>query len=572
MKKAIVMGLTLMLSAAMLFGCGGGNKTDSTENADNTAASEETADTAEADATAEAANVSKDPDVDAPESGQVVVQGIEEDPDVLDPTLCNYANSSFMLQNLFGGLFRMNAEGQVEPLYSADYTVDETGTKYTFTLVDDAKWSDGTPLTAHDFEYSWKRVVDPEALSETAFSGFVLKNGKACSEGTASVDDVGVKAVDDKTLEVELEAPTTYFINMLATTAFYPVKKDAIDATTPWTKSASTYVSNGPFLMAQISPGEKYVLAKNPNYVKADDIALDQIVYRIINSQEGQQFAYMNDEIDITSFMTNEAMGSYKESGEYFVTPRLGLYFMDFQTEHKPFDDARVRKALALSIDRQAIITSIIQGDNAPAFGFVPPGIPDTVDPTKDYRDTAGNMFEEDVEKAKELLADAGYPNGEGFPTFRFITLSPQLDKDIAQAMQEMWRTNLGIECEIEQYESKVYWGMHEEGDFDLARDGYTGDYLDPLALLEQNYSEKQKGETRWANAKYDALIDENRSITDQAKRMENAIEAEKLLMDEMPNFPVYFYNSPFVCKPDVKGVYRTVLGHIMYDNAVVEG
>lgn len=578
MKRVMAAALSAVMGLSILAGCGGGGSSDtdtSSANAGETSAA--TGDAASDEATEESSGRStyRDADIDKPADGQYIIQGIEEDPDTLDPTLCNYANSSFMINAAFGGLFRLDEDNKAQPLYCKDYTVSDDGLKYTFTLVDDAKWSDGTPLTAGDFEYAWKRVANPEVASRTAFSSYVLKNGQAISDGSdpaLTLDDLGVKAVDDKTLEVELQGPTTYFIDLLATVAFYPVKKDSVEAADAWTKSAATYVSNGPFKMAQMAPGEKYVLVKNENYVKADEVKLEQLIYQIIPSQDSQQYAFMSNEIDVTSFLPQEAYEQYKESGEYHTVPRLGLYFIDFQTEHKPFDDARVRKALAMSIDRQAIITSVIQGDYQPAFGFVPLGIPDPADPSKSYREVAGDLFQENVEEAQKLLADAGYPNGEGFPTFTFITLSAQTDKDIAQAMQEMWRTNLGIECEIQQYESKVYWDMHSAGDFDIARDGFTGDVLDPIALLEANYSEKQKTETRWSNAEYDKLLDDSRLTTDQNQRMEYFLEAEKIWAEDMPNFSVYYYNAPYVSHNYVKDVWRNALGTIYYDKAYTEG
>lgn len=563
MKKLIALFLSLSMALSFMAGCGGGDKAGETVAEDKGEAAADS-DNAGSDNTAENENSSSDSD-------QKVVMSLIEEAEQLDPTLNNYANSSLVLQNLFAGLFRLDADNKPQKLYCEDYTVDETGTKYVFTIVEGAKWSDGTPLTAHDFEYSWKRVVNPEVASKTAFSGYVFKNGQACADGEASLDDVGVKAVDDRTLEVELEGPTTYFIDLLGTTAFYPIKKDLAEAAEPWTKTAETYVSTGPFMMKEIAPAEKYVLVKNPNYIKADSIKLDEITYRIINSQESQLFAYMNDEISISVDLSNEAMQQYKDTGEFQSVPRFGLYFMDFNVEHEPFNDVRVRKALAYSIDRQALIDNVLMGDNEPAYGFVPLGIPDTANPDKSYRETAGDLFSENIDEAKKLLAEAGFPDGQGFPKFKFITISRQVDMDMAQAMQEMWRTNLGIECEIVTFESKVYWDEHAAGNFDMARDGYTGDYPDPLCLLEQNNSEKQKGETRWGNAEFDRLVNENRTITDQTKRMENAMAAERITIDEFPNFPVYYYTSPYVVKPYLKGVYRTNLGHVIFDNAYIE-
>jgi len=506
-----------------------------------------------------------------PAKEKKVIYALPDEPETLDPTLNVYSRSSIVLQNLFRGLYKIGPDGLPTPALAKETIVDETGTKYTFKIDPNAKWSDGKPVTAHDFEYSWKRVLNKDVGSGAAFDLYYLKNGLAYNEGKVSADEVGVKAVDDLTLEVELENPTTYFLNLLCAASYYPVRKDVVEAPEPWTKSPETYLSTGPFMLAEIHPKQKYVLKKNPYYLNADQVKIDTLEIVFIESPEGELAAYTNGEIDVSDNISAEAMQRYKDSPEFHVAARIGTYYFDINTTRKPFDDARVRRAFALAIDREAIIQNVLQSNNKPAFGFVPYGIPDLVDTSKEYRDTVGNLFEENVEEAKRLLAEAGYPNGQGMPPILFITMASQSDKDIAQALQSMWKENLGVEVEIQTLESKLYWDEIDQGNFSIARDGWTGDFLDPMTNLTLFESVNTADDIRWSHPEYDRLLQENREIQDQAKRMENYAKAEKILMDEMPVIPLYFYQDEYLVKPHVKGVMKNYIGHTYFEYAYIE-
>ncbi|WP_226619144.1 peptide ABC transporter substrate-binding protein [Cytobacillus firmus] len=500
-----------------------------------------------------------------------IIYALPDEPETLDPTLNTYSRSSIVMQNLFRGLYTIDASGLPVPALAEDTQVDETGTKYTFKIHKDAKWSDGEPVTAHDFEFSWKRVLDPEVASGAAFDLYYLKNGLAYNEGKAKADEVGVKAIDDQTLEVTLENPTTYFLNLLCTTSYYPVRKDVVEGKEVWTKSPETYISTGPFTLAEIKPKEKYVLKKNPNYLKADKVQIDELEIVFIEAPEAELAAYMNNEIDVSDNISPEAMAKYKETTEYIASPRIGTYYFDVNTTKKPFDDPRVRKAFGIAMNREQIVKNIMQSTEKPAYGFVPYGMPHGVETDKEYRDVTGNMFKEDIEEAKKLLAEAGYPGGNGMPEIDFLTMASQTDKDIAQAIQSMWKENLGVEVNIRTLESKLYWDELEAGNFSIARDGWTGDYLDPMTNLTLFESINTADDTRWVNKEYDALMKENREILDQKKRMENYARAEQILMDEMSVIPLYFYEDSYLVKPRVKGVIKNYIGHTIFEYASVE-
>lgn len=502
---------------------------------------------------------------------QKIIYALSKEPEEMDPTLNVYARSSIVLQNLFRGLYKIDESGKKPvPSLAESYELDSTGTKYTFKLNKNAKWSDGKPVTAQDFEYSWKRVLNPDVASGAAFYLYYLKNGKAYNEKKASANDVGVKAVDESTLEVTLESPTPYFLELLCVTAYYPVRKDAVEKE-GWTKSPETYLTTGPFVLSELKPKEKYVLKKNPNYLEADKVKLDTLEIVFIESSEAELAAYTNDEIQVSDNMTPEGMKRFENTPEFFSVPRIGMQYFDFNASKKPFDDAKVRKAFSMAINRDQIIKSIVQSVEKPAFGFVPYGIPDGVQKDKEYRDVAGNMFTENVDEAKKLLAEAGYPDGQGIPEITMIVMASQSDKDIAQALQSMWKQNLGVNVNIETFESKVYWDEIENGSFNIASDGWTGDYPDPMTNLDIFESVNASDDIRWSNPEYDRLLDENRKISDQAKRMENYAKAEKILADEMPLMPLRFYEDQFLAKPNVKGVLKNYIGHTIFEYAHVE-
>ncbi|MED1954163.1 peptide ABC transporter substrate-binding protein [Brevibacillus centrosporus] len=502
---------------------------------------------------------------------QKIIYALSKEPEEMDPTLNVYARSSIVLQNLFRGLYKIDESGKKPvPSLAESYELDSTGTKYTFKLNKNAKWSDGKPVTAQDFEYSWKRVLNPDVASGAAFYLYYLKNGKAYNEKKASADDVGVKAVDESTLEVTLESPTPYFLELLCVTAYYPVRKDAVEKE-GWTKSPETYLTTGPFVLSELKPKEKYVLKKNPNYLEADKVKLDTLEIVFIESSEAELAAYTNDEIQVSDNMTPEGMKRFENTPEFFSVPRIGMQYFDFNASKKPFDDAKVRKAFSMAINREQIIKSIVQSVEKPAFGFVPYGIPDGVQKDKEYRDVAGNMFTENVDEAKKLLAEAGYPDGQGIPEIKMIVQANQTDKDIAQALQSMWKQNLGVDVNIETFESKVYWDEIDNGNFSIAGDGWTGDYPDPMTNLDIFESVNASDDIRWSNPEYDRLLDENRKISDQAKRMENYAKAEKILADEMPLMPLRFYEDQFLAKPNVKGVLKNYIGHTIFEYAHVE-
>lgn len=490
------------------------------------------------------------------------------EPESMDPTTNIYSRGSLVMQNLFRGLYKINSKNDVVPALAESSSYDDATLTYTFKLKPNLKWSDGSPLTARDFEYSWKRALNPEVASKVAFDLYYLKNGEKYNKGEVKAEEVGVKALDDNTLQVILENPTPYFINLLTMTSYAPVKKEVVEGAVPWTKEAKTYVSSGPFMVKEFRPKEKYSLVKNPNYFDANNVKIEELDIIFISSAETEMGGYMTSTIDVAENLSNEAKVKYKDSKELNSSPRIGLLYFDLNTSKAPFNNPKVRKAFSMSFDRQMIIDKILQSKNKPAFAFVPYGIRDGVDQTKDYREVAGDMIKFDVAEAKKLLSEAGYPDGKGFPKIKFITSTNQVNKDTAQAMQSMWKENLGIEAEIVTFESKVYWGELNQGNFDIAYDGWGGSYLDPMTILAIFDTDANKTNNRWSNSEFDNLLKANKATSNQKIRMENFVKAEKIMAEEMPVIPLYYYQPEYLVAPRVTGVYKTVFGHTNFEEA----
>lgn len=551
MKKRLVSAiLASVMAMSLLTGCGGGQD-------------------AAGDTTAAANGAQPAGDAAKPE-GNVLRYVMSGEPETLDPNMNNYASSSNVLLNLFTGLYQYSADGSgVEPACAESYTVSDDGLTYTFKLKEGLKWSDGSPLTAADFEYSWKRELKQETASTAAWQLYYIKNGEAYNNGQCEADEVGVKAIDDTTLEVVLNNPTPYFVNLTAANNFAPVKKEAVEGAEVWTKSAETYVCNGPFMMGEIKPQEGYTLVKNPNYVFADTVALDGVEMIFIEQAEAALSAYNAGDVDAMSggSIETQAMTQYDGSEELHSYDLIGTSYYDFNCE-KEYMTKEVRKALSMAITRDTINQVAVPSKPKSAYAFVPYGIP-YADETDDFRTKVGNnLVTEDVEAAKQLLADAGYPNGEGLPTLQLIITNTKENKDKAQILQALWKENLGVNVEIVTFESKVYWDEHAAGNFDIAFDGWTGDYPDPNTNLGIFNKSRMEKECRWRSEealRYNDLLEEAATLADNNKRMELFVEMEQILMDEMPVMPVYFRNTMALVKPYVKGFTCDNSGHPLF-------
>ena len=504
----------------------------------------------------------------AEEARQVIITSIEDDPEVMNPTECSFSRSSRVLQNLFTGLYKLESNGETYvPSLAESYEMSEDGMTYTFTLKDGLKWSDGSDLTAYDFEYSWLSTLYP--VTPASNDLWIIKNGEAYSNEKVSAEEVGVKALDEKTFEVELETSTPWFINLTATTAFFPISKVNAEANENWTSDVSTYVSNGPFMLEEYSSLSRIVMVKNPYYYDADRVNIDEVQFVVIPDATAALTAYNNGEINVNTNLNPDALAQYADSDEFYTKGRIGIQYCDFQCLLPEFSDKRVRQAFAMAIDRKSMLTAlgIIE---PPLFGYVPYSQMSLTDPTKTYREIAGDMFSEDVSAAQQLLAEAGYPNGEGFPTVKLVCKNDPQQKLMMQILGEFWKTNLGVDYEIQTLESKVYWRELGAGNFSVDRNGFTCDYLDPSAHLKIFTDGSNASENQWDDPVYTQMYKDSLQMIDPAEREAALIQMEKYLTDMMPAMPVYSYELQYLVKPDVKGVIANPIGHFFFEYASV--
>lgn len=521
----------------------------------------------------------------AEDKEMVLRWNLGSDPKTIDPQLNSASDGGDIINNTFEGLMR-EVNGKLQPAMAESYEVSDDGLTYTFKLRD-AKWSDGKPVTAHDFEYAWKRALNPETGSEYAFQMFYIKGGQEYFEGKGKVEDVAVKALDDKTLEVTLNAPTPYFLNLTSFYTYMPARKDVVEKDPEgWAKNPELAVSNGPFKLAEYSTGDKIVLVKNENYWNVDAVKLDKIVASMIVDQSTQLTAYESGELDaIDEVPTQEIPRLLAEEPTFQILPLLGTYYYIFNVDKEPTNDVRVRKALALAIDRKAITEQVTKGGQKPATGYVPEGL--FLSDGREFREVAGDYGidpnKAQVEEARKLLAEAGYPNGEGFPTLELVYNTSENHKAIAEAIQEMWKQNLGINVTLTNQEWAVFQDTRHQGNFSIARAGWLADYADPMTFLDMwtSYSGNNDAQWRWqkyesdtklnpSNKKFDELIEKSKTITG-AERDKTLLEAEKIMMDEMIVMPIYYYTDPTLVKEYVKDWEKTPLGHWYFGNAYIE-
>ena len=508
---------------------------------------------------------------------QKIVYTIDANPKTIDPQLNSAVDGSKVIRNTFEGLMREIENGEVENGIAEGYEVSEDGLVYTFHIRDNAKWSDGEDVTAKDFEYAWKRALNPNTAAEYAYQLFYIKNGEAYNKGEASADDVGIKVVDNKTIEVTLESAVPYFVSLLAMPVYYPVRQDIIEENgDKWALSPETYVSNGPFKMTEWSEKESMTFIKNENYWDADNVKLETLVFRLIDDQTTTLSAFKNGELDIMEQPPTTEIQSLIDEGVAKVYPYLGTYFYMVNVSGKglsseavdALQDVRVRKALSLAIDRNLITEKVSMGGEIPATSYVPEGVKDTQGNTfhKDYSSVTTN-----IEEAKKLLEEAGYPNGQGFPTITFTYNTASNNQMIAQAIQDMWKTNLGINVELKNEEWAVFQTTRNNFQYEICRHGWIGDYNDPMTFLDMWVTASGQNNAGYSNEEYDSLIAQAKSEQDGEKRTELLRKAEDILMDDMAIIPIYYYTNIVCANDNVKGYVKSPLGSMLFRQAYVE-
>lgn len=541
-RKSLKLLSMALISAMLLTACGGGSTTPEKKDEGN------------------AENKPAVTDVATPKVNRIVTNNTSE-PATLDPAKAQGTHESFPLQHMFVGITRNNKDGQVENALAEKIDISQDGLTYTITLKDGLKWSDGSPLTAHDFEFSWKRVLDPATESHYANQLYYVKGGQAYNEGKGSADDVAIKAKDDKTLEVVLDKPTAYFDGLMAFYTLYPVPKAIVEANPDWAKDPKTLVSNGAFQLKTWEHNAKISMDKNPNFYDAENVKIDGIDMDIIEEQNTAWQKYSSGEYNVNIDLPTEVVGQLKESEspELIIGKDVGTYYYNFNPEKKPLNNPKVRKALAFAIDRTIITDKIAKGGQIPATGVVPIGILD--ENGKDFGADHQGLVKYDPQEAKKLFEE-GLAEENMKPEDVELTIlynTSEGHKAIAQAVQQMWNKELGINVGLENVEFKVKLDREKAGQYDISRAGWVGDYADPMTFMDLWLTGGSFNDAKYSNAEYDKLVKEAMTTTDQKLRMDNMKKAEKILLEEMPVSPIYFYTKPFTVKPNVTGIYKTL-------------
>jgi len=493
--------------------------------------------------------------------GKILHTNNTSEPGSLDPALAEGTHESWVIDHVFEGLMKKDKDGNLVGGMAKDYSISEDGMTYTFELRKDVKWSNGEPVTAHDFEFSWKRVLDVDLGASYAYQLYYLKNGEAYNTGEASIDDVGVKALDDTTLEVTLEEPTPYFLELTAFYTFFPVNKAVVEENPKWAHEPSTFVSNGAFKLTQWNHKANILVEKNDNYYNAKEVKLDGIDFSIIENEDTAWQKYQANEFDFLYPLPQTIVADLQEKNdpELVIGADLGVYYYNFNTELKPFNNPKVRKAMAMGIDRQTITGKVSQGGEQPAYGIVPSGIPD--ENGKDFQAEQGDFFAEDIEAAKVLLeeglAEEGIAVADFKPTILYNTL--EAHKKIAQVIQEMWRTNLGIEVLLENVEFQVKLDREKAGDYEISRAGWIGDYVDPMTFIDLFVTGGPYNDSNYSSEEYDALVQIAKTSGDPKVRFDAMREAEGIFMEDLAVMPVYFYTKPYTQKAHLTNVHKVV-------------
>jgi len=483
---------------------------------------------------------------------EITVNAMSEPPS-LDPALATDTTSGWIIDHTFEGLFTKDKDGKPVEGVAKDVQTSADGKTYTFTLKDDAKWSDGSPVTAKDFEYEWKRVLNPQTGSAFAFYLYYIKGAEEYNKGKGPVENVGITAKDDKTLVVELTNPLGYFKELLTMWTFYPVKKELVEGNKDWAANTEGYVSNGPFKLTEWKHDSQVVAEKNENYWGNKDVSLTKVTWKMVNDATTYYQMYKTNELDLIQTLPSDVVAQEKSNKEFKNTPYFGTYMYMFNVKKEPFTNAKIRKAFAMAINREAITKNVTKAGETPAFAFVPPGVK-----TKDgdFRKDGGKMLKEDPKEAKKLLEEGMAEEGwKELPQVTLLYNTLESNKKISEAVQEMIKKNLGVNIKLANQEWKTYLDTTKQHNFQMARMGWIGVLLDPAVILDYYLGDSPNNRTQWVNPKYDSLIAQAKAEQDPDKHFQLEHEAEKILMEDLPFMPVYHYTNTYLTSSKFNGV-----------------
>ena len=563
--------LSLLLSGALAFGllAGCGGSTTSTP----------------------APTESGAPSTDASGEAFELTINIASEPQTIDPALNSAVDGAIMTSHMFEGLMRWedsgvetagsdgtctNAQlgyGQAE---SYDKVNNEDGTvTYTFHLRDGIKWSDGQDVTASDFVFSWQRLVNPETAADYSYMIDCVVNANEIMNGEKDPSELAVSAPDDKTFVVTITSDLPYFTEICAFPATFPVREDIV-SDSQWTYSPDTYISNGAYKMTSRVTNSEIVMEKNEYYYGVDTLGPDKITFKLMDDANAMLSGFNSGELDFIESMPTDEVAGLLASGDLKIVDYIGTYYVCYQTQKAPFDDPRVRQAFTLAVDRTYIVEQITQTGQVEAGGYVPAGVYDAEGATgDDFRTVGGDYYaptdadyEANCEKARELLAEAGYPNGEGFPVVTYLYNTDDSHKAVAEALQNMWQTQLGVTVQLDNQEWATFLQTRKDGDYSIARNGWIADYNDPMSFLDMWLTGGGNNDAQYANPEYDSLIQQAKATADPAERMQLMHDAEDIIIgQDYALCPLYFYTQKYMLADGIQGMYYTPLGYFFFDH-----
>ena len=560
-KKFLALALASVMAVSVA-ACGSSSSTNDTSAADSSTTTEAADTTASAD-------------------GYNLAVCLASEPMTIDPALNSAVDGAIMTNHMFEGLVKWvdNGSGEAElapgQAESWEKTVNDDGTvTYAIKMRDGIKWSDGKDVTAGDFEYSWKRLADPATAADYCYMIDMVQGYAEVADGSADKDTLGIKAVDDKNLEITLSYDCPYFEEIMAFPATFPVRQDIVEGNEEWTYSPETYIGNGAYKMVEWSHNAYILTEKSETYYDYEKLGPDTIKYTLLDDNNAMLAAFNSGELNfIMNFPTDE-MANYLASGQITVAPYIGTYYVCFNTEDEVFSNPLVRQAFSLVIDRNYIVENVSQSGEVPATGYVPSGVYDAEGANGDdfrtvggeYYSVSADDYQANCDKARELLAEAGYPNGEGFPAVEYMYNTDDRHKAIAEALQNMWQTELGVTVNLSNQDWNVFLKSRKDGDFQIARNGWIADYNDPCSFLDMWYTGGGNNDAQYSKPEYDALIDAAKATSDQTERMADFHKAEDLLIGQDSVLaPIYFYTNPYMLSDNISGMYYTPLGYFFF-------
>lgn len=502
---------------------------------------------------------------------QTLHRGIGNDLADLDPHLATQAADYNVLSALLEGLV---AEDPVDlhpvPGVAQSWTISPDGRTYTFRLRADARWSNGAPVTAEDFVASWRRMLTPALGADSANLLYIIQGAEAFHKSTAPWSAVGLAAPDARTFVVTLEHPAPHFLALLNHTAFFPVYLPAIEksgSTTargnPWARPG-TFVGNGPFNLKAWRAGQVIIAEKSPTYWDAAQVRLNAIHFHAIESVETEERAFRAGQLHLTETVPPGKIDSYRKTSPELlrIDPLLGTYFFRLNVNRPPLTDPRIRRALSLALDRTAIVEKILRGGQLPATRLVPPAL---------LASPLDALPAPTPAVAAALLAEAGYPGGRGLAPLDLLFNTSEIHRTIAEAVQEMWRRELGLEVRLTNQELKSTLSARRAGDFQILRSVWTADYADPTSFLSIFTTTSGNNYTGWADSAYDAALFAAARTSDATARNALFNQAERILLDAAPIIPIFHYTHVFLLQPSVRGWNSTVLDHHPYKHVWLE-